>query len=515
MVKPVTFHSDHLNQEQIKAVNHIDGPLLILAGAGTGKTKVLTSRIAHLIANKYALAGEIMAVTFTNKAANEMKERVGALLGESIAGMYIGTFHSLSTRILRNHCHLLGLNSNFTIIDQDDQIRLIKRIVKELNYDQEKLNYKFIVNKISAWKDRFITSEQVKNINELGELVNISKEVYQLYQNELQRSNSCDFGDLILHVIRLLSEHKQIQDYYNHRFKYILVDEYQDTNTAQYLWLRLLAAGKHNICCVGDDDQSIYGFRGAEIENILRFEHDFSGAKVIKLQENYRSTQHILNIASQLIDNNQKRHKKKLFTAKSTGNKVKIISNWDDRAEAHTVADEINKLLSNKHNAGEIAILVRAFFQTRNFEEILLNKGIPYKIIGGLKFYDRREIKDIICYLRIIHATTDNLALERIINVPKRGIGPATLHKINDISREKNISLYDALCESLNNNIIKGKAHTELKKLISLIKEAKILVAQITLHELAKYIVLNSGYKEMLKIDKEINYETKLENLQE
>ena len=515
MEKVEIQHLNHLNQEQEEAVRHMEGPLLVLAGAGTGKTRVLTSRIVNLISTKAAFPNEILAVTFTNKAANVMKERVSALLGESVPGMYIGTFHSISTKILRNYCHLIGLNSNFTIVDQDDQIRLVKRIVKDLDLGQEKINYKAVINQISAWKDKVIKPEQVEKSYNSSGFMDICRQIYPIYQGELKRSNSCDFGDLILHVITLLSNNEEVQNYYNRKFKFVLVDEYQDTNTAQYLWLRLLVAGKNNICCVGDDDQSIYGFRGAEVENILRFERDFPGAKIVKLQQNYRSTQYILNVASNLISHNKKRHEKTLYTAASGGNKVNVISNWDDKAEASTIADEIISLLNDKHEASEISILVRASFQTRNFEETLLSKAVPYRIIGGLKFYDRKEIKDIISYLRIIYSNTDNLALERIINTPKRGAGPATLQKLNEISRSSNLSLFDSLCSCLKNGSVKGKVGVELEALVSLIFELRNFQSTITLSELAKQIVEKTGYIQMLKADKEVNYEAKLENLQE
>ena len=520
-----------LNKAQLEAVQHVDGPLLVLAGAGSGKTKVLTTRIANLINNHNVSPYDILAVTFTNKAANVMKERVANMLAtdansdglfkNELRYMYIGTFHSLSARILRKNIHLLGFTNDFTIIDRDDQLRLVKRIAKSLDNDEinlEKVNFNAVINQISLWKDKNI---QIHNLDQIeakhNNFINLCKEIYPIYQLELKKSNACDFGDLIIHVINLLTNNPALQQYYNQKFKYILVDEYQDTNIVQYLWLRLLTQGHNNICCVGDDDQSIYGFRGAEVENILRFEKDFENAKIVKLQQNYRSTKHILNVASHLINHNNARHKKTLFTDQISGNKVNIIANWDDQAEAHNISNEIEKLLQKGYEYNSIAILIRASFQTRSFEENLMSKGISYKIVGGLKFYDRKEIKDIIAYLRIIHSSSDNLALERIINVPKRGIGAATLQKIYNNNQEVDFSLFSNICYFLEHDTKKStsKINLELQKLIDLIKEAKTLQKTISLSDLAKYITTNSGYEKMLETSKEYNAQTRLENLQE
>ena len=520
-----------LNKAQLEAVQHKEGPLLVLAGAGSGKTKVLTTRIANLINNHNVSAYDILAVTFTNKAANVMKERVANMLAtdansdglfnNELRYMYIGTFHSLSARILRKNIHLLGFTNDFTIIDRDDQLRLVKRIAKSLDNDEinlEKVNFNAVINQISLWKDKNIQTHNLDQIEaKHNNFINLCKEIYPIYQLELKKSNACDFGDLIIHVINLLANNPALQQYYNQKFKYILVDEYQDTNIVQYLWLRLLTQGHNNICCVGDDDQSIYGFRGAEVENILRFEKDFENAKIVKLQQNYRSTKHILNVASHLINHNNARHKKTLFTDKISGNKVNIIANWDDQAEAHNISSEIEKLLQKGYEYNSIAILIRASFQTRSFEENLMSKGISYKIVGGLKFYDRKEIKDIIAYLRIIHSSSDNLALERIINVPKRGIGAATLQKIYNNNQEVDFSLFSNICYFLENDSKKStsKINLELQKLTDLIKEAKTLQKTISLSDLAKYITINSGYEKMLETSKEYNAETRLENLQE
>ena len=521
MQPDTSLELDFLNDPQREAVEYLDGALLVLAGAGTGKTKVLTTRIANIIASKKAFLGEILAVTFTNKAARVMQERIAMLLGQdALQGNFpnIGTFHSLSARILRRYYHLIGLESNFVIVNTDDQLRIIKRIAEELGYndkENDKVNYKAIVNQISSWKDKAINASNVGQHNHQGDFLGMCAAIYPIYQDELRRSNSCDFGDLILYVIEILSQYEEVQEYYNKKFKYVLVDEYQDTNTAQYLWLRLLTAQRQNICCVGDDDQSIYGFRGAQIENILRFEKDFKNAKVVKLQQNYRSTQHILNLASHLINCNQKRHKKTLFTKRLGGNKVKIIPNWDDKSEAQVVINEIDELIRNKHAVSEITILVRASFQTRIFEEALLTKAIPYKIIGGLKFYDRKEIKDIIAYLRVINSENDNLALERIINIPKRGVGAVSFMKVNELSRSNNSSLFAAFEAYLNDKKFSGKTKDAVRKFIEFIKAAADLKTQLSVSDLAKYVITHSGYEEMLRNNKELGYEAKLENLQE
>jgi DNA helicase-2/ATP-dependent DNA helicase PcrA len=523
----------YLNKAQLEAVNYINGPLLVLAGAGSGKTKLLTSRIVNLIHNHNVNPDNILAVTFTNKAANVMKRRINNMLQEGnitdnnaniLQTRWIGTFHSLSAKILRKHIHLIGYDNNFTIIDQDDQLRLVKRIVKSLDSEDinlEKVNFKAIINQISLWKDKNIQADNMDQIeNKYNNFITLCKLVYPLYQLELRKANGCDFGDLIIHVINLLANNATLQQYYNEKFKYILVDEYQDTNMVQYLWLRLLTQGHNNICCVGDDDQSIYGFRGAEVENILHFEEDFDNAKIIKLQQNYRSTKHILNVASYLINHNNNRHKKTLFTDRASGNKVNIIDSWDDQAEAHNISKEVQKLIKEGCEINEIAILIRASFQSRSFEESLISNNISYKVIGGLKFYDRKEIRDVIAYLRIINSVNDNLALERIINVPKRGIGAASLKKIynfnnSKIDNEQDFSLFSNICNFLTENKISSKINLALKELTNLIKEAKELEKTISLSDLAKYIITNSGYEQMLKESKEYNSETRLENLTE
>ena len=498
-----------LNSAQKKAVEHKEGPLLVLAGAGTGKTKVLTSRIANLISTKSAFPSQIIAVTFTNKAANEMKERIINILGYEIPEMYIGTFHSISARIIRKNAHFLGLNSNFNIIDQDDQLRLIKRICSDLKIENPDLAPKKIIHQISLWKDKLIKPDQQNFHND-----DISK-IYEIYCDELLRANSCDFGDLILHVIKLLNEQPQIQNYYNNKFKYILVDEYQDTNSSQYLWLRLLAQGHNNICCVGDDDQSIYSFRGAEVENILRFEKDFEKSTVIKLEQNYRSTKHILNAAANLINTNEKRHNKTLFTDQNQGEKITIIPNWDDTAEANNIIEKIETHIIRRKPLENIAILVRAFFQTRSIEEALISHAIPYKIVGGLKFYDRKEIKDMIAYLRIINSDSDNLALERIINTPKRGIGNATFAKFNNYAKNENISIYETLKYFQENDLITGKSATALKEFIKIIDKAKQEINEKPLKETASFIANETGYLDYIKNDDETNSHVKLENLKE
>ena len=444
----------NLNQEQKEAVSHLDGPLLIVAGAGSGKTKVLTSRIAHLIKSKKAYPNQILAVTFTNKASQEMQNRVSNMLKKEAIGLsWLGTFHSISAKILRRHAKAAGLNSNFSIIDQDDQIRLVKNICKSENIDTKKLAPNYILSVINGWKNKGLYPEKVipnkKNIFEKGIL-----KIYKVYQAKLLDLNACDFGDLILHCLNILENNNDILEIYSNNFKYILVDEYQDTNFIQSKWLNFLAKKHNNICCVGDDDQSIYSWRGAEIKNFLEFDKVYKNTKVIRLEKNYRSTQNILEVASNLISNNQNRVGKNLETTKDIGDLVKLNCFKNAKDEAVGVSDEIEKKLKKESSLNEISILVRAIFQTREFEERFLKIGMPYRIIGGTKFYERSEIKDCVAYLRLIFQNKDDLAFERIVNVPKRSVGDTAIKKINEFAKKNSFSLENSAKKLIEQNIM-------------------------------------------------------------
>ena len=415
-----------LNKAQKEAVNHIDGPLLIVAGAGSGKTKVLTSRIANIIKEKKAYPNQILAVTFTNKAAKEMQNRVSRILGSSATGLpWLGTFHSICAKLLRKHASAVNLNSNFTIIDTDDQIRLIKNICKAENIDVKQISPRYILAIIDRWKNKGYYPNEVR-VNNKDIYEKTILPIYKIYQQKLIELNSCDFGDLILHVVKILEKNSDIKKIYSKNFKYILVDEYQDTNLIQSKWLNLLAEDNKNICCVGDDDQSIYSWRGAEIKNFLEFDKVYKNTKVIRLEENYRSTQNILSVASNLIANNRNRIGKTLKTSMEEGDLIKLNCFKNGKDEAIGVSDEIEKI-KKKYSLNNISILVRAIFQTREFEERFLKIGLPYRILGGTKFYERAEIKDCVAYLRLIHQDKDDLAFERIVNNPKRSIGESTI----------------------------------------------------------------------------------------
>jgi len=451
---------DGLNPEQRQAIETLDGPLLVLAGAGTGKTRVLTTRIAHILATGRARPSEILAVTFTNKAAREMKERVGGMIGHAVEGMpWLGTFHSIGVKILRRHAELVGLKSDFTILGVDDQIRLLKQLLQAEGIDEKRWPGRVLAGLIDHWKNRAHTPEQVPAGEAAAFANGRGKKLYQAYQERLKVLNAADFGDLLLECIRLFKENPAVLAQYQQRFKFILVDEYQDTNVAQYLWLRLIAqrtpassaeqaAEQKNICCVGDDDQSIYGWRGAEVDNILRFEHDFPGAKVIRLERNYRSTGHILAAASHLIAHNEGRLGKTLHTEDVPGEKVTVTGAWDSEEEARSVGEEIEELQRSGHSLDEIAILVRASFQMREFEDRFVTLGLPYRVIGGPRFYERAEIRDALAYLRVIHSPTDDLAFERIVNVPKRGLGDATVQLLHNHARKRRVPLTEAALAS-------------------------------------------------------------------
>lgn len=507
---------DLLNEQQQRAVLHTEGALLLLAGAGTGKTKVLTSRIANIICKNLSSPQNILAVTFTNKAAKEMSERVNNLI--NCYGLNIGTFHSMATKILREQVEHLGLNLNgrFTIIDRDDQLRLIKDIIKQNDLDTKRYLPRIIHSIISRWKDQGILPHKLSDSDTKFPIQKVAKLVYDGYQKNLLLSNVVDFADLLLYNNELFIKNHEILKYYQHKYQYILIDEYQDTNVVQYLWARMLAGHWKNICCVGDDDQSIYGWRGAEVGNILRFEKDFPDATVIKLEQNYRSTYPILVAASSVINNNKNRHAKTLWTDKSSGEKIKIISCWNDKEEAKYVISEIAKLVrEGKYIAGNMAILVRAGFQTRSFEEAFISSAIPYKIIGGLRFYERMEIKDVLAYIRISINQNDNLALERIINVPRRAIGNSTLSRIKTYALEHNISNFSAIKQMLENQEFKAKMHESLTKFITTIEEWNTRYTIEIPLEVTKAILDESGYLDMLREDKTDEVGARIENINE
>lgn len=503
-----------LNQQQSEAVNHINGPLLILAGAGTGKTKVLTSRIANMLA-KGIFPGEILAVTFTNKASKEMDKRVSTITQGRSSGVWLGTFHSIASRILRRHAEAVGLQQNFTIIDTNDQLRLAKQLFADNNIDEKRWEPKRFLSAINRWKDQGLTPDKVlaSDINDLSG--GKSLELYKQYQARLRALNAVDFGDLVLHNLTIFTKYPDILADYHRRFKYILVDEYQDTNISQYLWLRLLAQANKNICCVGDDDQSIYGWRGAEVGNILRFEKDFPGAKVVKLERNYRSTSHILSAASGLISNNDGRLGKKLWTEDNTGDPIKLFAVWDDREEAKQIADEIESLQSKKHKLSDMAILVRAGFQTRSFEECFINRGIPYKVIGGLRFYERMEIRDIISYLRIIMQNDDDLAFERIINTPRRGIGPTTVEAIRREASENGVSMFSAAQKMSDDNVFRPKLNSTIQELVGNFERWAFASKDMSVPEFVDMISKESGYVDMWKQDKNTESQGRVENIKE
>ena len=507
----------NLNKAQKEAVLHTDGPLLIVAGAGSGKTRVLTSRIANIIREKKAFPNQILSVTFTNKAASEMQKRVSKILGSSAIGLsWLGTFHSICAKLLRKHASAVGLNSNFTIIDTDDQIRLIKNICKSENIDIKQLSPKYIIAIIDRWKNKGQYPSDV-TINNKDIYEKTILPLYKIYQQKLTDLNSCDFGDLILHVVKILENKKDIREIYSNNFKYILVDEYQDTNLIQSKWLKLLSEKNNNICCVGDDDQSIYSWRGAEIKNFLEFDQAYKNTKVIRLEENYRSSQNILSVASNLISNNQNRVGKTLTTTMEEGDLVKLNCFKNGKDEAIGVSDEIEKRLKKNFSFNNIAILVRAIFQTREFEERFLKIGMPYRILGGTKFYERAEIKDCVAYLRLIHQEKDDLAFERIINNPKRAIGDGTLKNIHEFAKKNKLNLEKASIKMLEQNLIKPKAKIGISFFLnSLNKWRNDLKIKKSNHIKLLQIVLDeSGYSAMLKSKKDLDNENRLENIKE
>ena len=506
----------NLNKAQKEAVMHLDGPLLIVAGAGSGKTKVLTSRIANIIKEGKAFPNQILAVTFTNKAAKEMQNRVGKILGSAAVGLsWLGTFHSICAKLLRKHASAVNLNSNFTIVDTDDQIRLVKNICKAENVDVKQLSPRYILAIIDRWKNKgFYPNEVVINQKDIYEKTILP--IYKIYQKKLTDLNSCDFGDLILHVVKMLEKNSDIREIYSKNFKYILVDEYQDTNFVQSKWLNLLSANNKNICCVGDDDQSIYSWRGAEIKNFLEFDQVYADTKVIRLEENYRSTQNILSVASNLISNNQNRVGKTLNSTMEDGDLVKLNCFKNGKDEAIGISDEIEKI-KKKYKLNNIAILVRAIFQTREFEERFLKIGMPYRILGGTKFYERAEIKDCIAYLRLVYQEKDDLAFERIVNNPKRSIGDSTLKSIHEFSKINTFCLEISSKKMIEENLIKPKAKIGLTLFLDLInKWRNDLKIKKTNHvKLLQIILDESGYSAMLKNKKDLENENRLENIKE
>ncbi len=499
-----------LNPAQLDAVSHTEGPLLVLAGAGTGKTKVLTTRIAYILQNQFAWPSQILAVTFTNKASKEMEHRIHQMVGDISAGLWLGTFHSICLKMLRKNYGYVNLKENFAVINSDDQLRLVKQIMQEMGIDDKKFNPKGVVAQINKWKDRALTSEEISDKEDL------TAQVYDNYQKRCESLNVIDFGDIILKTITLLKKNSDILAEYQRRFKYILVDEYQDTNVSQYLWLRLLAQGYSNICCVGDDDQSIYGWRGAEVGNILRFEKDFPGAKVIRLETNYRSSTEILNAADSVIANNKSRLGKTLHSHNGSGETVKLVSLWDDRGEATYIADEIEALQQiQKHRLDNMAILVRAGYQTRAFEECFMRRAIPYRILGGLRFYERMEIRDAVAYIRSAITPENDLALERIINLPKRGLGEKTIDDLKFQARQQNISLSEAILRAIQNKTLKPKISETLKNLMSDIASWKQSFSHMNHAEAVERIISESGYQAMWESEKTVEAKGRLENLKE
>jgi DNA helicase-2/ATP-dependent DNA helicase PcrA len=507
----------NLNKAQKEAVLQLDGPLLIVAGAGSGKTKVLTSRIAHIIKEKKAFPNQILSVTFTNKAAKEMQTRVSKILGSSATSLsWLGTFHSICAKLLRKHATAANLNSNFTIIDTDDQIRLIKNICKSENIDTKQLSPRFILAIIDRWKNKgYYPSEVIINNKDIYEKTILP--LYKIYQQKLVDLNSCDFGDLILHTVKILENYPDIRKIYSTNFKYILVDEYQDTNFIQSKWLNLLSEKHCNLCCVGDDDQSIYSWRGAEIKNFLEFDQVYDNTKVIRLEQNYRSSQNILSVASNLISNNENRVGKTLTTTMEEGDLVKLNCFKNGKDEAIGISDEIEKNLKKKFSFNNIAILVRAIFQTREFEERFLKIGMPYRILGGTKFYERAEIKDCIAYLRLIHQEKDDLAFERIVNNPKRSIGDTTLKLVYEFGKENNLCLENAAKQMIEENLIKPKTKIGLSFFLNSLNKWRndLKIKKINHIKLLQTVLDESGYSAMLKNKKDLDNENRLENIKE
>lgn len=520
--RPAAVYLSGLNPEQREAVETIEGPVLVLAGAGTGKTRVLTTRIAHILASGRAFPSQILAVTFTNKAAREMKERIGVLVGGAVEGMpWLGTFHSIGVKLLRRHAELVGLRSDFTILDTDDVVRLIKQLIQAEGLDDKRWPAKTFAQLIDGWKNKGLGPADIPEGDARAFANGKGRELYEAYQARLKTLNACDFGDLLLHPIRMFRAYPDVLKEYHTKFRYILVDEYQDTNTAQYMWLRLLAqrpkGEPQNVCCVGDDDQSIYGWRGAEVDNILRFEKDFPGAKVIKLERNYRSTAHILGAAGHLIAHNEGRLGKTLFTDRHDPDdeKVQVHAAWDSEEEARAVGEEIEQLQRSKHNLNDMAILVRASFQMREFEDRFVTLGLNYRVVGGPRFYERMEIRDAMAYFRLVCQPADDLAFERIINTPKRGLGDTSVRALHDYARARDIPMLAAASDLIETDEMKAKARKSLFDVVTMFKRWQGLLETTPHTELAETILEESGYTDMWKADKSADAPGRLENLKE
>jgi DNA helicase-2/ATP-dependent DNA helicase PcrA len=505
-----------LNEPQREAVLTTEGPLLVLAGAGTGKTAALTARLAHLIATRRAYPSEILAVTFTNRAAREMRERVGRLIGEAVEGMpWLGTFHSIGAKMLRRHAELVGLQSNFTILDTDDQLRLLKQLIVAEGIDEKRWPTRSIAALIDGWKNKGLGPDAIDAAESEVYANGKGQQIYAAYQARLLALNACDFGDLLLLPLILLRREREVLAHYQQRFRYIMVDEYQDTNSAQYLWLRLLAQERKNICCVGDDDQSIYSWRGAEVANILRFEKDFPGAKIVRLEQNYRSTPHILAAASGVIAGNSERLGKTLWTETDAGEKLRVMGVWDGPEEARTVGEEIESGHARGQQLDEFAILVRAQFQTREFEDRFIQIGLPYRIVGGFRFYERAEIRDALAYLRLIAQSADDLAFERIVNVPKRGLGDKAVEKIFRLARAEQVPLLAAAALILDSDELTPQARRSLGNFVTSVARWRDMASSLPHAELARILLDESGYTAMLQAERTAEASGRLENLSE
>lgn len=505
-----------LNGPQRQAVLTTEGPVLMLAGAGTGKTAALTARLAHIIATRRAWPSEILAVTFTNKAAREMRERIGRMIGDAVEGMpWLGTFHSIAAKMLRRHAELVGLQSNFTILDTDDQLRVLKQLIQAEGLDEKRWPARQLAGLIDKWKNRGLTPPDLDAADKEAYADGKGQHFYALYQARLKTLNACDFGDLLLHMLVILKTHRDVLEQYQARFKYILVDEYQDTNASQYLWLRLLAQARKNICCVGDDDQSIYSWRGAEVANILRFEKDFPGAVVIRLEQNYRSTPQILAAASALIAQNSGRLGKTLWTELEPGDKLRVVGVWDGPEEARRIGEELETLQHRRVSLDRTAILVRAQFQTREFEDRFIAIGMPYRIVGGFRFYERAEIRDALAYLRLVQSNADDLAFERIVNVPKRGLGDKALQRIHQYARAERLPLLNAAARITETDELTPQARRQLANFVAQMRGWAAKAGELSHPELTQLILDESGYTAMLQADRSAEAAGRLENLSE
>lgn len=513
----MTDYLARLNPEQREAVETVEGPLLVLAGAGTGKTRVLTTRFAHILLTGCASPSQVLAVTFTNKAAREMRERVGAILGRPIEGLWLGTFHALCARMLRRHAEYVGLSNSFTILDADDQLRLLKQLMEAARVDARRWPPPAVMAVIQRWKDRGLTPERVTAAEDSDAADGQMRTLYKAYQQRLAALNAVDFGDLMLHMVEILRTRPDVLAQYHRSFRYILVDEYQDTNLVQYLWLRLLAQRHHNICCVGDDDQSIYSWRGAEVENILRFEKDFPAARIVRLEANYRSTAPILAAASALIAHNEGRLGKTLRPGRNdaSGEKVTVLSLWDSGEEARAVGEKVEELQRGGEALAEMAVLVRAGFQTRSFEERFITLGVPYRVIGGLRFYERAEIRDAIAYMRVLQQPSDDLAFERIVNVPRRGVGDAALRTIHELARARNLPLTAAAAAGIAEGVFKGRVRESLGELLRSFERWRAGLGADGHVATVAILLDESGYTEMWQRDKSPEAPGRLENLRE